>query len=192
MLLPAFRVLKSQDSKCSLAGKTPIETVILDVTSDKQSPDTPTSKIVYCPSSRRPVSEVYVTRDRADDRRRLQRPASERTLRVEVAQVEPANSDKASVCQRSARAVGRARLIPEEKVRGDTPSPPPPQELLLARCKNIPAYQLERYEARRSKRNGLQDEYVPPLLRSVLEKDESAMNVCIKIQQDTPCKNRDS
>ncbi|XP_020283153.1 uncharacterized protein LOC109854462 [Pseudomyrmex gracilis] len=177
-LLPTFHVLKSQDSKCSLAGKASVETVILDVTGDKQS-DTPISKIIHCPSTR-PVSEVCVTRDRADDQRR---PASERTLRVKVARANPAKSDKASVCQRSARAVGRARLIPEEKVCGDTP---PPQEL-LARCKNIPAYQFERYEARRSKRDGLQDEYVHPLLRSVLEKDESTTNVCIKIQQDTPC-----
>ncbi|KYQ56588.1 hypothetical protein ALC60_04443 [Trachymyrmex zeteki] len=101
---------------------------------------------------------------------RLQRLPSEQILRTEITRIESAKSDKASACQKSAVAFRRACLTPE--ISGDTSRLPSSQELLTRYGKDIPVYQLERYEACRSKRNGLQDECIPPLLRAILKKEE--------------------
>lgn len=114
------------------------------------------------------------------DDQRLQR-LSEQMLRTEVTRRESAKSDKASVCQRSAVAFRRACLIPE-RVSEETSRSSSSQELLARYKEHIPAYQLERYEICRSKRNGLQDECIPPLLRTILKKEEQRreLDKCIE------------
>jgi len=126
--------------------------------------------------------EICTTQRRLDDQR-LQRLASEKMLRTEVVRIEPAKSDKASACQKSAFKC--ACLMPE-KVSRDTSRLPSSQELLERYKEYIPVYQLEKYEACRSRRNGLQDECIPPLLRAILRKEEQrrAMDKCSKRNVD--------
>lgn len=101
-------------------------------------------------------SSALEIEDRADDQLRgLRRSA--RTPRTEVARAESAVSvnEEASAYRRSAtQACQRARSIPA----GFSSS----RELLARYEGHVPAYQLERYLACRSKRNGLQDECVQP------------------------------
>ncbi|XP_039315138.1 uncharacterized protein LOC105201574 isoform X2 [Solenopsis invicta] len=110
--------------------------------------------------------EICMTRKRLDDQQ-LQRLTSEQMLRTK--RIDSKKSDKVSPCQRSAVASGRACLIPE-RVSEDTSLSS--HELLASYKNHIPAYQLERYEACRTKRNGLQDECIPPFLRTILKKEE--------------------
>ncbi|TGZ53569.1 uncharacterized protein [Temnothorax longispinosus] len=128
--------------------------------------------------------QICTTQKRLDDQR-LQRLASEQILRTEVTRIESAKSDKASACQRSAVAYKRACLIPE-KVSEDTSRLPSSQELLARYKEYIPAYQLERYETCRSKRNGLQDECIPLLLRTILKKEEQrrTLDKCIERERN--------
>lgn len=104
---------------------------------------------------------------------------------IEVRMTLSARSDKASVCQKSTIPFRQASLIPE-RISGDTLRLPSSQELLARYKKYIPAYQLERYEACRSKRNGLQDECIPPLLRAILKKEEQqrTLDKCIKRERN--------
>lgn len=124
--------------------------------------------------------EIYAVQKRPGGQQ-LQRLA-EKMLPTEVMRIESAKSDKVSACQRSAVAFRRACFIPE-KVCGETLRLPSSQDL-LARYKkfNIPAYQLERYKICRSKRNGLQDECIPRLLRTILQKEEQrqVLDKCIE------------
>jgi len=125
--------------------------------------------------------EICATQKRFDDQR-LQRLASEKMLRTEVVRIEPAKSDKASACQKS--AFKYACLIPK-KVSRDTLRLPSSQELLERYKEYIPDYQLEKYEACRSRRNGLQDECIPPLLRTILRQEEQRrMDKCSKRNVD--------
>lgn len=117
--------------------------------------------------------ETRLTTDvRPDDQRGLRQPTSEQMLGAEVTPLESAKLNKASAaCRRSAAASGRVRLIPR-RVPDDTSRSLGSQEPLARHELYIPEYQLERYAACRSKRNGLQDECVTPFLRAVSAKME--------------------
>lgn len=114
-----------------------------------------------------------------------QRLVSEQMLRTEVTRRESAKSDKTSVCQRSEVPLRRACLIPE-RISEETSRLPSSQELLVRYKEYIPAYQLERYEICRSKRNGLQDECIPPFLRAILKKEEQrrTLDKCIERERN--------
>ncbi|XP_011697616.1 PREDICTED: uncharacterized protein LOC105455757 isoform X1 [Wasmannia auropunctata] len=98
--------------------------------------------------------------------------SSEKILRAEVTRIKSAKWDRKSTCQKP--AVPFRRACSPEKISEDiTRLREPSSRELFTRYKGyIPIYQLERYEACRSKRNGLQDECIPPLLRSILQKEK--------------------
>ncbi|XP_070169400.1 uncharacterized protein [Polyergus mexicanus] len=124
-----------------------------------------------------------------DDQRsldeQLQCPASERMLPTHVTRVESAKSDKASACQGSAIDFKRACLIPGG-ISEDTSRLSSSQELLARHKEHIPIHLLERYEICRSKRNGLQDECVLPLLQALLKKEKEGrfLNNCIEYKRN--------
>lgn len=136
------------------------------------------------PDAKSSPIEVHMTQIHLDDQQRLQRLASKHMLRTEVTRIESAKSDKASACQKS-MVLKHTSLIPE-RISGDISRLSSSQELLARYKKYIPAYQLEKYEACRSKRNGLQDECIPPLLRAILKKEEQqrTLGKCIKREQN--------
>lgn len=136
-----------------------------------------------CKDAKSSPIEIRMTQIRLDDQQRLQRSASKHMLRTEIMRIESAKSDKASVCQKS-MVLKHTSLIPE-KISGDIPRLSSSQELLARYKKYIPAYQLEKYEACRSKRNGLQDECIPPLLRAILKKEEQqrTLGKCTKVRE---------
>ncbi|XP_067211583.1 uncharacterized protein [Linepithema humile] len=102
--------------------------------------------------------KVRTSQDRLDDQRHLQRPVSEQILQTEAARIESAKSAKAFVHQTA--AVTHVDLIPE-RIFGDAIQLLGSQEPPACYKKHIAAYQPEkRYEVCRSKRNGLQNEYV--------------------------------
>ncbi|XP_028050069.1 uncharacterized protein LOC105834663 [Monomorium pharaonis] len=130
------------------------------------------SDILYAKSSDAKASPIKIcTTQKHLDAQQFQRLASEQRLQTEIKRIEFTKSDKAAACQRSAVAPRRTCLTPD-RVSEDTLRLPSAQELRARYKGYIPAYQLERYEACRIKRNGLQDECIPPLLRNLLKKEE--------------------
>lgn len=127
-----------------------------------------------------PIEARLTTSIRPDDQQGLRRPISGQMLGAEVARLESAKSNKASACRRSETASGRACLIPR-KVPEDTPRSLGSRESLAHQEMCIPEYQLERY-VDCSKRNGLQDECITPLLRAVSTKgqQEGTLEKCIE------------
>ncbi|KYN45425.1 hypothetical protein ALC56_00119 [Trachymyrmex septentrionalis] len=109
-----------------------------------------------------------------------QRLPSKQILRAEIVQIESAKSDKALPCQKSA-----LKRAPE--ISRDTLDLPSLQELIARYGNDIPIYQLEKYEACRNKRNGLQDECIPPLLRAILKREEQerTLEKCSKGEQSS-------
>ncbi|KYN13695.1 hypothetical protein ALC57_14096 [Trachymyrmex cornetzi] len=161
---------------CSSSCYQPVRSATKDVCSDFFP-----TKVLALHAKSSPTERC--TMQKRLDSQRLQRLPSKQILRSEVTQIEYAKSDKASACQKSAVAFRRACLTPE--ISGDTSHLPSSQELLTRYGKNIPIYQLERYEACRSKRNGLQDECIPPLLQAILKKEEQqrTLDKCSKGEQ---------
>jgi len=109
---------------------------------------------------------------------------SKQIQRTEVAQIEFAKPDKAPACQKLAVASKRPCLTPE--ISGYTSDLPTSQELFRRYGKDIPIYQLEKYETCRLKRNGLQDECIPPLIQAILRREEQqgVLDKCSKGKQN--------
>lgn len=122
------------------------------------------------PSEAKSLSiEICVMPKRLDQQ--LQRLASEQALRTEIKRIKSAKSDK--VCRRSAEVFKRACFIPE--ISEETLCLPCSKDSLAGYKKfSIPAYQLDKYEVGRSKRNGLQDES-SPLVRTILQTEEQRL-----------------
>lgn len=155
---------------CS-ASYQPVRPATKDVSSDFFHTKKSSSDIKFSP--------IETCMQKCLDDQRFQRLSSEQ--RTEVTRLESAKSDKVSPCQKSAVAFRPADLIPE-KVSEKTLHLPSSPDLLARYKKYIPAYQLERYESCRSKRNGLQDECIPPLLRAILKEEEQrrTLDKCIE------------
>ncbi|XP_018392441.1 PREDICTED: uncharacterized protein LOC108771607 isoform X2 [Cyphomyrmex costatus] len=174
----SVKKLSKKYKKCSASCCQSVRSISKDVCSDFFR-----TKALALDAKSLPIERCTMQK-RLNDQR-LQRLPSEQILRTEVTRIESAKSDKVPTCQKSAVAFRRACLKP--KISGDTSRLPSSQELLARYGKDfIPIYQLERYEACRTKRNGLQDECVPPLLRTILEKEEQqrTLDKCSKGKQN--------